>query len=323
MRPVRFTVITAAPPSLWPRELQPHTDRWLGVACDAGVVQADDLHVDAAATREAVARWERHAGGVRERVLAELAEGDDVDCIIGDVPPLAFEIAATLAVPSIAVANFSWDWIYGEMGLDAAAESARRAYERATLLVALTPSAPMDAFASRASMGVLGRRARADVEGVRRSLGLEPGERCVLLALRSPLLKQIELPPPEPGIRYLGPANTARPRADCIGLPPRLDFLDAFAVADAVLAKAGYGILGDCATNGIPLVWVRREGFPEDAVLAAWLEACDWASEVAPSALTSGSWGSALGNVWSRPRPTPVDGDVAAKAAGEISRLLD
>ena len=32
--------------------------------------------------------------------------------VLGDIPPLAFDAAAAAGVPSIALANFSWDWIY-------------------------------------------------------------------------------------------------------------------------------------------------------------------------------------------------------------------
>ena len=36
----------------------------------------------------------------------------DIGMIVGDIPPLAFEVAARLGVPSLAISNFTWDWIY-------------------------------------------------------------------------------------------------------------------------------------------------------------------------------------------------------------------
>jgi hypothetical protein len=263
------------------------------------------------------------AGEARERILARLTEARDVDCVLGDVPPLAFELAHALGVPSIALANFSWDWIYESLGFAAAAATARRAYEKATLLLECTPAAPMDAFPERVSLGVLGRRSRASSGDVRRELGLAPDERCVLLALRAPLLDAIALPPPSPGVRYVSPAGAQRVREDAMVLPSRLDFLDALGIADAVVARAGYGIIGDCATNGAPLLWVRRDGFPEDAVLAAWLAGRDWARELSVDALMRGSWGAKLDEVRSLGRVAAADADVAARAALEIARLLD
>ena len=32
--------------------------------------------------------------------------------ILGDIPPLCFEIAARSSLPSVAINNFTWDWIY-------------------------------------------------------------------------------------------------------------------------------------------------------------------------------------------------------------------
>ena len=32
--------------------------------------------------------------------------------VVGDVPPLAFAAAHAAGIPSIAIANFTWDWIY-------------------------------------------------------------------------------------------------------------------------------------------------------------------------------------------------------------------
>ncbi len=65
------------------------------------------------------------------------AAGDpDVRLIVGDIPPLAFEVAARLSVPSVAIANFTWDWIYethpglAGRGALAAADSIREAYRK-------------------------------------------------------------------------------------------------------------------------------------------------------------------------------------------------
>ena len=32
--------------------------------------------------------------------------------IASDIPPLAFEVAAQAKIPSVAITNFSWNWIY-------------------------------------------------------------------------------------------------------------------------------------------------------------------------------------------------------------------
>ena len=50
------------------------------------------------------------------RAALEAAELQRVDArlVVGDIPPLAFAAAARARVPSVALGNFTWDWIYGD-----------------------------------------------------------------------------------------------------------------------------------------------------------------------------------------------------------------
>ena len=80
-------------------------------ACDSGIAQSTSVtHDDAATVREASSFYSTF----HERVAAEAAELADegIRLIVGDIPPLAFEVADRLGVPSIAIGNFTWDWIY-------------------------------------------------------------------------------------------------------------------------------------------------------------------------------------------------------------------
>lgn len=322
-RSVRLTVVTGAPSSLWPRDLSPYTDDWLSVPCDAGVVQTDDLSVDAVATRVATTAWLAGAGAARERLQRELLDRGGVDCIVGDVPPVAFEIARELDVPSIAIANFSWDWIYRELGLADAAAAARSAYEGATVLLELEPATPMPAFSRRIQGGVVGRRATVNPEATRRTLGIAPCDRCVLLALRPAALERIGLPKPRMGLRYLTPTPVGGNRRDVTSLGSDVTFIDSLAAADLVVAKTGYSIVADCAANGAPLLWVRREGFPEDAYLARWLLKQPWAAEIGVVGLTSGDWIADLEAMLARPRPPRPTNDLAARAAAILDEQID
>src|SRR5262249_6376557 len=92
---------SAAPPGI---TLQPFT-------ADTGVVQVDSLRLDEDATAPAAAQFyadfERRVDD-EARIIGTLK----ADVVIGDIPPLAFAAAARAGVPSIAVANFTWDWIF-------------------------------------------------------------------------------------------------------------------------------------------------------------------------------------------------------------------
>ncbi len=67
---------------------------------------------------------------------------DRVSLVVGDIAPLAFEVAARLGVPGVAIANFTWDWIYEtHPGLVTAAPwlvpMLRASYAKATLALEL------------------------------------------------------------------------------------------------------------------------------------------------------------------------------------------
>src|SRR5262245_25808600 len=79
--------------------------------CDTGVVQLDPIRIDEDASAREAARFyddfDRRAAdeaAVLKRMGARL--------VLGDIPPLAFAAADRAGIPSIAISNFTWDWIY-------------------------------------------------------------------------------------------------------------------------------------------------------------------------------------------------------------------
>ena len=48
----------------------------------------------------------------RVAIEAELVRGVRADLVVGDIPPFACTAAERAGVPSLAIANFTWDWIY-------------------------------------------------------------------------------------------------------------------------------------------------------------------------------------------------------------------
>ncbi len=78
---------------------------------DTGMVQIDSLQLDAVETaRKAAAFYSTFQTRVDHE--AALLRSLGATLVLGDIPPLAFAAAAAAGVPSIAIANFTWDWIY-------------------------------------------------------------------------------------------------------------------------------------------------------------------------------------------------------------------
>ncbi len=111
-----------------------------------------------------VEAWRRFQAGYDDRVGREARwlRESMARVVLGDIPPLAFDAAAEAGVESIALANFSWDWIYRHLaarqpalheaadhaarGLRALRAAARAAFRRRLVRV----SAPRPHSARRA-----------------------------------------------------------------------------------------------------------------------------------------------------------------------------
>jgi len=310
---VDLHVMASCPRWLWPSTLEGATVSWRDAPCDVGVVEFADMTVDEEGTAHALERWHETYPATLEREARRLAAGG-FDLVLGDVPPLAFDAAGRAGLASVALANFSWDWIYQQMGLAEAAAAAAASYRRAGVLLELEPCAPMDAFPQRVAVGVLGRPAGRPRDRVRDELGVEAGTRLVLVALRAPGV--CGLPAPRSGLCYAVPGVDVAGlgRTDVVEVPSGVSFVDLLSAADAVVAKPGYGIIGDSTWCGAPLLYTKGRGFPESRYLEAWLARRPATRTVTAAALAAGSWSDEIGELIDGPRPPLPADDTAALA---------
>src|SRR5688500_8684470 len=78
---------------------------------DTGVVQIDSLRIDEEQTaRKAATFYE--SWDARVELEAAILRTIACEVVVGDIPPLAFAAAERAGIPSVALGNFTWDWIY-------------------------------------------------------------------------------------------------------------------------------------------------------------------------------------------------------------------
>ncbi len=303
--PVRLTVVAPQPRDLWPLRLR-SVSEWIATSCDVGVEQSDDVTVDIAATGDALERWLARLPDIVARETLRLRRGFDL--VLGDVPPPVFEAAAAAGVESVALANFSWDWIYRQLGFEAAAVASEAMYARAGLLLETTPSAPMDAFVRRQALGLVTRKPPGLRDRTRALLGAGDRESVVLVALRADSASLLRFPAPMRHVRYLLPSGWPGDgeRAD-VRCESTLDFLELLEAADVVVGKPGYGLIGDVAASATRLLYLSRPGFPENEVLEAWLAQRAGTRRVSREALHCGGWSQDLCALLGEPGPSAVD----------------
>lgn len=290
----------------------------VAAASDFGFLMHDALSVDlpasAAAYRQAHAAW-----ASRVEAEARFLKGLGVDAVFANVAYLPLAGAASAGIPAAAMCSLNWadlfahyfgdeDWaapIHADM---------LAAYRSARAFLRCTPGMPMPTLGNVrpvAPVAALGRR---------HELGLPAGERAVLVALggiahRLPL----ENWPRGRGIRWLVPREWRCSHPDALVAEDfGLAFTDLLCSVDAVLTKPGYGTFTEAACNGTPVLYQRREDWPEQECLIDWLQRQGNCRELPAAALASGEVAGDLAALLAEP-PRPA---VVPSGAGEAAGLL-
>jgi L-arabinokinase len=301
---------------------------------DVGVVQTDSLSVDLAATCAGYAAIEAGREPLIAAELAALAVRPPA-LVLADIPALAFEIAARLGVPGVAMANFSWDWIYADYVAERPAfaplvERLRAAYGQATLLLRLPLHGDLSAFAPIRDLPFVARRASVERGAVRARLRL-PSERRVVLISFGGLGLSLHRVPRIDGVQFVSTGGAAVGNAPdgcrVVGhdemTAAGLRYEDLVGAADAVLTKPGYGIVAECIANRTPIVYTPRGRFAEYPVLVDGIRRHLAYAEIGNDDLLAGRWVESLEQAWSCVAPEPlVAVNGAQVAAAALSELL-
>jgi hypothetical protein len=293
------------------------------VATDVGLVQRDALELDEAASARACRAFDAAWG---DRVEAEVAflRGCGARAVLGDIPALPFEAAARAGLPSLALGNFSWDWIYRHLAarhpsLAGSASRAAAAYARVGRLLELPFAAGLGAFPVREAIGFVARRPSLERGEARRRLQLD-GRPAVLVSFGGvglPSLARAALER-DAGLRWILPDELTEARLDRLGLT----WPDVVGAADVVVSKPGYGIVTDAIGAGTRLVYTERGDFPEYPVMVAELPHHLACVHVGNAEVRAGRVGDAVRRVLELPMPAPPPLDGAARAAARVLEAL-
>lgn len=326
-----LAVVTTAPESLFHEAEIGHFE-YRRQECDVGLVQRGALVIDEEGTIARIRAFEVDRPRLVETEAAWLRAAG-ARLVLADIPPLAFEAAAAAGVPSVGLANFSWDWIYGHLATRRAEfeEPARRAaaaYAQAGLLLELPFAGDLAAFRHRESIPMVARRQRRPRAEARRLLGFEDAP-TVLVSFGG-----LGLPGFEPrvlaglaGYRFvLETAEHALPAnvrgVTRAGLAARgLQYLDVIGAADVVLTKPGYGIVTDCIAAGTRMVYTDRGDFPEYPILVAEMARHLPCAYVSHEEVATGRLDEALATVLGEPFPPAPRLDGAEVAAQRLLGL--
>jgi L-arabinokinase len=331
---LRIGVVTSAPGFLFEGVAPPLDVR--PVECDVGLVQRDALVIDEAGTLD---RWRTFMRTWRERVEHEARwlRAHAVRLVVGDIPPLAFAAASEAGVRSVALGNFSWDWVYGHLavrqpGLEEAAVAAAAAYGLAGLLLRLPFAGDLSAFPRIEDVPLVARRPRVRKGEARRRLGLEGPRPVVLLSFGGAglpglrpevfgLLSEYRFVLTGGGSEGPQPPNLRRLDGGSLAAAG-LEYPDLVGAADVVVTKPGYGIVSDCIGASTRLVYTERGDFPEYPIMVGEMGRYLPAVHVSNEDLAAGRLRPAIDDVLGQPWPDPPDLSGAARVADRLLELV-
>ena len=128
--------------------------------------------------------------------------------------------------------------------------------------------------------------------------------------------------PHVPGVHWLVRDELLGARDDLSAYRPLgFHFSDLLASVDAVVTKPGYGMFVESAAAGAPVLYLKREDWPEQEVLIDWLRREAVAAEISAADFAAGNVAAALEALWAQPR-RQVDAGGAAVAAAVLEELL-
>jgi len=305
------------------------------VRCDTGVVQTDSLHLDERRSIDEAARFMAEVDVLAATEAAFLRERR-ATMVVGDIPPLAFLAAQKAGLPSVAIGNFTWDWIYA--GYPEALASApglvpgiRRAYRLASLTLRLPMWGGFEEWGSPViDIPFVGRHSTRSADDVRRQLGVPRESRMVLLSFGGLGISGLAL---QPLSRLDGYAVVTTTHAfDAVGpVPPGvyviedravyaqgLRYEDLVRAADIVVTKPGYGIITECVANDAAMLYTDRGRFAEYDVLVREMPKYVRCRFLPREDLFSGRWGPHLDALLAQPAAPALPRTDGASVAASL-----
>jgi len=323
---LRIHVRTTAPSWLFGNMVSHHPQ-----SIDIGIRQSDSLSMGLAETLEACQSLRQSFPKLIDQEV-EFIESERAKLVVGDIPPLCFEIAARASVLSVAITNFSWDVIYRAYLREypdflPLIEEIESFYSKAELALTLPYPCEMNLFPHREPIPWVARVSTLTKAQARAKFKLPASATIILLSFgglgfeRMPWEKLPQLR--EYFFVATGKADISD--GNLLVLPDEQPhYEDLVRAADAIMTKPGYGIVADAIAHQLPMLYTDRGEFPEYPRLVEALHDCATAEFIPQSELLSGNIAPFLQMLLQKPPSWPaISLNGAEVAAEKIIRLLD
>lgn len=300
-------------------------------AIDVGIKQKDSLEMDIEGTLRACQLLHDALPRLIEQEL-EFIKRHQIRLILGDIPPLCFEIAMRASVSSVAIANFTWSEIYrvyskNYPGFISIIEQMERFYRSATLALTLPYPSGMAVFPRQETIPWISRTSPLTKSEARKAFRLPRSATVVLLSFGGLGLERL----PWSHFKQLGDfffvttGQTKQEISNVRFLPEaQRNYEDLVRAVDVVVTKPGYGIVSDIISHRVRTLYTDRGDFAEYRHLVQALDDCATAEFIPRDQLLTGNLAPYLTRLLNKKENWPaVLLNGAEVAAAKALRLPD
>jgi hypothetical protein len=251
------------------------------------------------------------------------------DLVLADVPWLPLDAARRAGIPAVALCSLNWYDILRESPVAdrvpvPVMERMRAVYAAAEIFIRPAPSMPMSWLPNAIDVGPIASRYPDRREALRARCGV-PADRPFALMQFGGFegFDPLALWPEQDQLHWLAQDLPAGQRRDATAISSLgLRVPDVMSSCDLMLCKPGYGTYSEAAVNRIPVLYVKRGDWPEEAALIPWLAERMPTREITREDLLAGSLAEAIHALCAADRPPAVEPTGIAQVADLLARFL-
>lgn len=293
---------------------------------DIGCIQKNSFYVNKKQTFEKYAQLLQHKSELIQDET-RFFHTHQIDLILSDITPFAFDAAHQANLTSFAIGNFSWDWIYAQWlsefpQYSDIVDDIRASYSKAGQLLRLPFFGDMSVFPSIIDVPLVGRKSIRSSQFIRNQIipNLQQDRKLVFLGLRKTDMENVDWTGIDTQNRYLFVSQNRKLKGNnIIDLNGSLEFYDILSACDAVLTKPGYSMVSEVILNKVPILYVPRSDNIEDQPLIQGLQKFSVSEPLPPSEFIRGHWCPYLDTLLSKPQNWPP---ITNNGASYIAQII-
>ena len=295
---------------------------------DIGCIQDGPLTIDVDATWVAHQHFhETWNARLADEVAAMQAASPAL--VIADTPYLAIEAGSCAQIPTIALANLTWDLVLKEYchatdhSRQQLIQRIRKSYANADVALRITPAPTIDAFSNVIDISPIANPCPPERNRLAVALNLAPNEKIVLVGFGGIALTSLPFEQMEQlhHYRFLidSPVLPGYSRIHSIKTLP-FSFKTLLASVDLIMTKPGYGTIVEAVALQQPVLYVRRYNFVDEQPLVDYLHRYGRGMELSLDDFVKGRWEAALRTVLDL--PTSITPPPSATGATDAAAIL-